>query len=343
MHKTFVLVVFSLLLLSSNIYSCRDGRKQNHNNNMVKTYDCSVVKGVSLPINEDRGGHAGGVVDGKIIIVGGNRWSEDKGTKFFLSDALIFDDHTWVKGPELPEPIANPMFGSDSSGLYIAGGTSDGVVMSEKVFVLRSISTRSRWERLPDLPEGVGLGAGAIVNGSFYVSGGTLNNGKRTNKMWALTLSDPEAGWRECEPIPGVERMLHAFVGSGESLYVLGGLAETSPLTPLNDMYRYDYLSGKWEILADLPEKGYAWVAQPIDEANVLITGKADGQIHSGVWMLDLETSQMETVGDLVIQSTTAPLIHVSRNEWWLVGGEPDSKKNRTREVSIIKLISKKL
>ena len=239
MHKTFVLVVFSLLLLSSNIYSCRDGRKQNHNNNMVKTYDCSVVKGVSIPINEDRGGHAGGVVDGKIIIVGGNRWSEDKGTKFFLSDALIFDDHTWVKGPELPEPIANPMFGSDSSGLYIAGGTAMELCVGKGVCIALDINQIK-------MGKVAGTGVGLRRMPSSMVPSTCLGEPEQweTNEQdVGLTLSDPEAGWRECE-LSGVEECCTPSLEAGKP--IIGRIGETSPLA-LNDMYG-DYLSGNGDI-----------------------------------------------------------------------------------------------
>lgn len=38
---------------------------------------CRVTRGIPLPKEEDRGGHVGGIVENKIIVSGGNRWSED--------------------------------------------------------------------------------------------------------------------------------------------------------------------------------------------------------------------------------------------------------------------------
>lgn len=46
----------------------------------------------------------------------------------------------------------------------------------------------------------------------------------------------------------------------------------------------------------------------------------------------------MNEVGHLVIPSVTAPLIKVVDEYFWLVGGEPDSNKNRTGKVSVIEV-----
>ena len=315
----------------------QSGTELNQNqDNMTKTFLCSVISGTPLPIYNDRGGHAGGLVENKIIVSGGTRWSENKTTKYFLNNSLIFDNQIWVEGPPLPTPLAYGMFASDKSGLYIAGGTSDGESMSKSVYALRSTHENAKWERLPDLPEALGFGAGTIINGKFYISGGKLNTGQKTNRMWVLDIYNIKYGWQECNDFPGVARTLHSLVKCGNYLFLLGGLAEESPLNPLSDAYKYDPLTDKWEKLNDLSLKGYAWVSQPVDEKNILITGRADGLVHSDIWIIDLKTMNMEKIGDLIIPSATAPLIKVSDNQWWLLGGEPDSNKNRTGIVSII-------
>lgn len=307
-------------------------------NNMKKTFSCKVTRGVPLPKDGDRGGHIGGIVENKIIVSGGNRWSEDRTQKFFLYSTLIFDGQQWIEGPSLPIPMAYSIFAYDSSGLYVAGGTSDGVTMLKEVYVLKSLQNGEKWEKLPDLPEALGFGAGAILKSKFYVSGGLLNDREKTNRMWTLDLNDVESGWRESKSIPGVPRCLHAMTASDDYLYIMGGLAEASPLTPLDNLFRYDCRNDEWEVLDNLPMKGYAWVAQPIDDVNILITGRADGQVHPDIWIIDLKTILMDKVENLIVQSTTAPLIKGTDNQWWLIGGEPDSNKNRTREVSIINI-----
>jgi hypothetical protein len=44
----------------------------------------------------------------------------------------------------------------------------------------------------------------------------------------------------------------------------------------------------------------------------------------------------MRKAGELAGPTTTATLTKVKNNEWWLIGGEPDSKLNRSEDVSII-------
>jgi N-acetylneuraminic acid mutarotase len=122
----------------------------------------------------------------------------------------------------------------------------------------------------------------------------------------------------------------------------MGGLAKVSPLEPLNDIYRYNQETDEWTRLKDLPLKGYAWVAQAVDDNFILLTGRADGNIHSGIWILDLRNSSMKEVGSLITSSTTAPLVKVGENRWWLIGGEPDANKNRTGVISVIRLYADK-
>lgn len=305
---------------------------------MKKNFSCIVSKGEPIPEDGDRAGHAGGFIEEKPIILGGTRFNEDKIQKYYLNNSLFFDGNQWVEGPSLPVPIAYSMYAYDNSGLYVAGGTSDGISMLRDVYRLVSIQKGGKWEKLPDLPEAVGFGAGAIIDGKFYVSGGTLSNGEKTNRMWRLDLNEIESGWTESKPIPGAPRNLHALTACGECLFLIGGLADSSILTPLDDLYKFDYKRNSWERLDNLPCKGYAWVAQPIDNANILVTGRADGQIHKDIKILDLKMMSMNKIGNLKTPSTTAPLIKVSDNEWWLVSGEPDANKNRTDIVNIIRL-----
>lgn len=302
-----------------------------------RTKHCTVIDGVPLPENSERGGHAGGIINGKVIITGGTSWNKEKTSKKILSNSLIFENGQWAEGPSLPIPLAYSAFCHNETGLYIAGGTSDGNVMSKDVYVLRGIHNNNTWEKLPCLPEGVGFGSGTILDNKFYVSGGTTNIG-HTEKMWMLDITQHNKGWVECKSIPGEQRILHALVSCGKYLYVVGGLARTIPLTPLSDILRYDPEKDEWDQLDNLPFNGYGWAAQPLDEYEILITGRANGMVHKEIWTINLKTGIVNKIGSLTIQSTTAPLLHVSEGKWWLVGGEPDSNKTRTGKVSIIKL-----
>jgi hypothetical protein len=155
----------------------------------------------------------------------------------------------------------------------------------------------------------------------------------------SLDVNSAGAKWRELAVLPGPGRMYPALVACGKSVYLLGGMrvVPQQGMEVFSDAYRYDPKSDKWERLPDLPARGYCWVASPIDDANVLIAGRADGAIHDEVWRVSVSDMRVQSVGNTVIQTTCAPLLRVSDDTWWLVGGEPNSNKTRTEKVSIIR------
>lgn len=299
---------------------------------------CGVVtEGNPLPLQMKRGGHAGGEVDGKVIVAGGSDWSLDKKTKSWLSTSAVFTDGHWQAGPELPNAVAYGMYGSDEHGLYLAGGTNGGKSDLSSVFQLKTLRNGKGWEKLPSLPKATAYGGGAVLKSKFYVACGSEDTTK-TNSMWVIDVSKPGGNWHKRSPVPGVARILPAMVSSGSYLYLLGGLSDFNPLTPLKDAYRYDPTNDKWTRLNDLPFPGYAWAASSIDDKHLLVTGRAYGKVDPGVWVLDIDKMTMNKIGNDIIPAATAPLIRVSQDQWWLVGGEPDSDKNRTGKVSVITL-----
>lgn len=314
-----------------------DINKSDNKNKMENTRDCRVSEGTPLPDEFIRGGHAGGMLENSVVVAGGNNWSKDKTTKYWLKNSLFFRDGRWDAGPDLPKPLAYSMYAHDKNGLYIAGGTVDGTLLSADTYVLNSLKEGSGWKELPKLPKAMAYGAGAINDGKFYVTCGSYRS-ENSNDMWVLDLNNPAADWRKCKSLPGKPRMFPSLAAAGKYIYLLGGLAETSPLTPLNDIFRYDPGKDEWEQLKDMPFKGYAWVSSPLDDKHLIVTGRADGKIYDEVWILDLNDSSFKVAGNLVITSTTAPLVPVRKNEWWLIGGEPDANKNRTGKVSVIEI-----
>ncbi|MGV8136688.1 MAG: kelch repeat-containing protein [Mangrovibacterium sp.] len=296
-------------------------------------YSCSVTEGVSLPEAWKRGGHAGGLVDGKIVVAGGNNWSDDKTAKLWLKSCLLYDNCGWKRISDLPEPLAYSAFACDETGIYVAGGTGDGTDESRAVYSLKSLS--SGWTSLPSLPKGSYFGAGAILDNWLYVACGVID-GTYSNRMYRLNLSDKTGEWMECQMLPGVPRALTSLVACGDCLYLLGGLAVTNPLTPLQDAWQYNPEEDKWIMLKDLPMKGYAWAGSPIDRNHILLTGCADGTIHDDIWIVDRRNMSIQMAGRLTTPSTTAPLIKIDENHLWFIGGEPDANKNRIGKISVI-------
>ena len=299
-----------------------------------------VSEGPALPAG--RGNHAGGMIGERVVAVGGTAWSADRTTKQWLSDSLVLKDGTWLPGPPLPHAVSEPMFASDGSALYVAGGRRGAAETNEGVYRLSEVDGKLAWATLPKLPAAITAGAAAIVDNRMIVTCGSTQNAP-TNQTWSLNLTgDGAAAWRACKPLPGPARMYPALVECGGLIYLFGGMRPTEEqgkrgMEVFKDAYRYDLKADAWERLADLPAKGYCWAAAPMDDQSILLTGRADGVIQDDVWRVNVTDMRVQGVGRTVIQSTCAPLVRIDGNTWWLVGGEPDSNKTRTEKVSVIK------
>ena len=325
-------LVWLVPLLAGAVASCAPARHAGMSG-LVASGVFSVSEGASLP--RGRGGHAAGNVDGCVVVAGGNDWSADRATKFWLKDSVVYRRGQWVSGPSLPNPVAYGMFAHDANGLYLAGG-EDGSTKLRETYALTSLAGGGHWKALAPLPTATSGGAGAFACGRFYVACGETADGM-SNQVWSLEPSKPGATWQPCQPIPGVARAFPSLVACGSHVYLLGGVSGWSPLTPLRDAYEYDPTTDRWKRLADLPWPGYAWAADAIDDAHLLLAGQADGRIHADVWILQIPEMTARKIGNAAIQTTTAPLIRTVSREWLLLGGEPDSNRTRTPRVTVIR------
>ncbi|HEV2295432.1 MAG TPA: kelch repeat-containing protein [Tepidisphaeraceae bacterium] len=298
-----------------------------------------MSEGPALPAG--RCNHAGGVVGGWPVVVGGTAWSADRKTKHWLKDSLVFSDGKWSPGPPLPHAVSEPMFASDNSGVYIAGGRRGAAETNDAVYRLSNVGGQLGWQTLARLPVTRTAGAAGIIDGRFIVTCGSTND-VPTNRTWALDITSGDATWRDCAPLPGPPRMYPAVAICGKFLYLFGGMRPTeepaqSGMEVFKDVYRYDLKADVWERLPDLPTRGYCWAASAIDDESVVLAGRADGAIHDDVWHVNLSDMRVQGVERLTLRSTCAPLVRIDPNTWWLIGGEPDSLKTRTEKVTVIK------
>ncbi|GMV97201.1 MAG: hypothetical protein AMXMBFR83_15600 [Phycisphaerae bacterium] len=287
------------------------------------------------PLPRARGGHSAERVDGQLLVMGGTDWSADRTRKTWLDDSVVFSGGAWREGPRLPAPVAHAVSCADGGSIYLAGGT-DGTRHFKDVYCLSDLASSGRWQRVAGLPMGLSAAGGAVWNRAFFVACGETDQGL-SNRMWRLDLARPQRPWQPCDPLPGAARAFPAMLECGGSIYLLGGVAGWEPLAPLKDAYRYDPRTDRWSRLPDLPWAGYAWSAAPVGRDHALLAGQADGEVHSDLWLLDLTSMTARKIGDAAIQTTTAPLVNVRPGEWWLIGGEPDSKKTRTNRITVIR------
>lgn len=325
---SLTLTALTMMLTScSHVISAKINRQEN----------AVCHEGTSLPI--PRAGHAAGIVGGKPFIVGGNNWSTDRKIKNWLCDTYVFDHNSWQNGAMLPSAIADMMYASDETGLYICGG-SDGTRKLNSTYLFQSPYTIPT--ALAPLPLATDCGGAAMLNGMLYVVCGATDSGL-TNRVWRLDTKTQKETWKECTSLPGAAREFPAVATCGNYVYVLGGVilqTEQPTMTVLQDTYRYDPVNDRWEKLSDLPCGGYAWSATAVNDTHMLVTGRAyeNSNVSNNIWLVNTDNMSIQNIGKLRIQACAAPLVKVGLKTWWYIGGEPDATRNRTSQVSVISL-----
>ena len=58
-----------------------------------------ISEGPRMPLG--RGSHAGGIVDGQVVIVGGTSWNHERTVKSYLNSSVVYTDGAWQSGPSI--------------------------------------------------------------------------------------------------------------------------------------------------------------------------------------------------------------------------------------------------
>lgn len=299
----------------------------------------AVAEGPALPIST--ASHAGGLVGGMPVVVGGTHWSDDKTTKRWLHECFVYRDGAWVAGPGYPRPVSDTAYAHNRDGLIVAGG-SDGSTPSNAVLQLSNVNGQLAWRELPPLPEPIEAASGAILNDKFYVAVG-FSGGKASNRLWMLDLRAADRKWTALAPLPARGRGYAALVPVGDNLLLLGGLVlppYEKDVTIFDDAYRYQPASDQWTEVDGFSLPGYAWTATAVDRDHVMLSGRCPkiSQTSSDVLLLDVRTFQSRSIGNLVTPACCMPSIKMGPRTWWLPGGEPDATRSRTARTSVVKL-----
>lgn len=227
----------------------------------------------STPTPEPRAGYAAGVIEGKLLLIGGTYWEGTKGNwtkKVFSASTHAFDpvSQTWERLPYAPATFGYPAYTHLGDAIYVMGGLQNGKP-SRDVHVLRKNGTKYVWQRHGQLPE-TRMFASAVAAGRFiYLLGGTrefepfdskgtcCTSRSATNTLWVLDTTDPSKAWKPLKNFPGALRWGHQAVTDGAAIYLFGGsyqAAQKDPVKKFNEVLRYDLAAGRWSRLGDMPE-----------------------------------------------------------------------------------------
>lgn len=288
------------------------------------------------PLPQGVAGHAVGLVENTLISVGGTSWSDDRQTKKWHDDCYVKEGEIWTKGTSLPHPRADSASAFDSHGMYMIGGM-DRMTESSSVYQLSSL--KGSWNQLPSLPKTI-QGASAVAIDHFLIVVGGKSENRPQVETWVFDRSEKNPSWSPRAKFPGPGRSHSAIVAINRTVYLLGGfvLDEAGNLQIFDDAYRYDVKLDHWEKLWHIHVPGYAWSACPLTDTKLIIAGRvrARGDIRTDIELLDLTDASIQTIGHLQVPTCVAPMIHVGKGQWVVIGGEPDPNRNRNNAVQLL-------
>jgi N-acetylneuraminic acid mutarotase len=159
-----------------------------------------------------------GVVDGRIVVVGGQDGRE------LVTQTEIYDPQaqTWSAGADIRTPREHLAGDVHEGFLYAAGGRDMRPASNVAAFERYDLAN-DRWEELPPMPTARGSIGGAVVQGQLAVVGGETP----TEVLDTVELYDFAAGSWSTGPRMSTPRHGASVGQRGAGLYVMGGADRT--------------------------------------------------------------------------------------------------------------------
>lgn len=212
-----------------------------------------------LPDPIGLGGMAAGVLEGRLVAVGGSQWDKPiwaKGARLLSDRIFVLDapEGKWrVEETRLPLKAGHFAAASTKDAIYFAGGLGESGVL-RSVYKLEAKSGRFICTAMPELPEPIIYGAAAISAGRLYVLGGLPDPAAKTasSAVWSLGLAGDTA-WRREPDLPQGGRFVAAAAGAGDAVYFFGGMGFDVTGKPAPSRAAYRLQGGAWTRLAEIP------------------------------------------------------------------------------------------
>lgn len=166
------------------------------------------------PLNHPRAAGAAAVVDGQIVVVGGQRDNE------LVLPTEIYDPEAdeWREGAPIPTPREHVAAGAFDGGVYAVGGRALGPDRNLDVLERYDVASDT-WEKLEPMPTERGSVGATVAHGRLLVAGGETSTGV----LDTIQLYDFATGtWSDGPPL-SIPRHGAAVATRGPVVYVIGG------------------------------------------------------------------------------------------------------------------------
>ena len=178
-----------------------------------------------------------------------NAWMVKNSVYIYQEDSL-----KWRRGPDLPIPQGESVYGVVNDEVHVAGGRTlvDGqLVDTDKHWVLRN----KKWESAAPLPLASNSAASVILDNEWYVMGGRINALDYKNLATLHKYDASSDSWVKLASMPQASAGLAAAV-INKRIYVFGGEEytyiydkedkKTMKTRTFDDVWRYDVNQDVW-------------------------------------------------------------------------------------------------
>lgn len=170
------------------------------------------------PLRHPRAAAAAAVVDGQIVVVGGQRDNE------LVRQTEIYDPAAdeWQEGAPIPTPREHLAAGAFDGSVYVVGGRDLGPDRNLDVLERYDVAADT-WEQLEPMPTARGSIGATVAHGRLVVVGGETSNGV----LDTVELYDFASGTWSAAPNLATPRHGAAVATRGPVVYVIGGAERT--------------------------------------------------------------------------------------------------------------------
>ena len=184
--------------------------------------DSSLVNGQKLswstgtPMPTNRTEISSGIIDGKILVLGGADYQKDG-----ITDVVeIYDPETnqWNRSASLPVPIDHTAVVTYEGKLYIVGGFLEDKTPTDRLMIYDPAV--DEWTEGASLPSARGALSAEVVDGNIYAISGvnSTHDPVTTNEVYNIENNT----WTAVEPLNKPKHHVASAVIDGK-IYVLGG------------------------------------------------------------------------------------------------------------------------
>jgi hypothetical protein len=260
----------------------------------------------------------GGVVGGKIYVIGGTR------SNFSVISAVKMYDpttDTWATMANMPSGRCAHATCTLDGKIYVFGGVSPDPFSTAKKSVHVYDPRTDAWTQKADMPyANAGCGI-AVVDGTIYLIGGTLT-------IWSPPVStvmayDPiTESWTQKADMPTARFFLSACVVDGK-IYAIGGCPEDWQVLSYKDVEVYDPSTDSWTRKSDMPTERWGLGACVVDGKIYAIGGRLHGDACTANEVYDPITDTWTTKSPMQ-QKRKAAFVCSIGDKIYAIGGAYD-------------------